>query len=872
MSPKSRLSSALESLVKSRTKTHRAHICGILILFGCFIPAFAQNHITVSTSLPAATAAQPYSATIKVSGGSAPYVFVVDRGALPSGLTLSSSGTVSGTPLSAGKYTFHVDVSGAGGSHGDNFITLTVQNGSSVSISVSPKTATVSSGGSQSFTAYVTGTSNTAVTWTASAGSISTAGAFTAPTVSSTTSVSITATSVADNTKKATAAVTVTATSSALTITTTSLPGGNTGSGYGAALGATGGTTPYSWSISTGSLPAGITLDGTTGLLSGTPTTSGTSSFTAKVTDSKSATATQALTLTVSTSSGGSYDGPAELPRVYVQSTMANTPAPGSTITVPAGGNVQAALNSANCGDTVALQAGATFVGKFTLPAKSCDNAHWIIVRTTAPDNALPPEGTRMTPCYGGVASLPGRPSFNCSSPTKALATLSYPGGGAQSGPLVLAIGANHYRILGLEITRQVGTGSVGLLVSGGQIALADHIVIDRCWIHGVPHDDTKGAVSLRGTTYGAVVDSYLHDLHCTAGTGACTDAVAVGGGNGDNPMGPYKIVNNFLESSGENILMGGAGSNTTPADIEVRRNHFFKTLLWMRGAPGFIGGVSGNPFIVKNHFELKNAERVLLEANIFENNWGGFSQKGKSIVLNPRNTYNKTTNTSTCVVCKVQDITIRYSTISHVGGGIGIAAVLTAGQPAMGGQRFSIHDVIIDDVDATRFTGGGGLVLVTNAWPTNVMNSVMVNHVTGIPDAKGTLLTIGNPTTNPKMWGFTFTNNVVYVPTYALWSSGQPGSCALIQVPITLLTNCFSTYAFSNNVLFANTFVNPPSKWPAGNAFTTPGAVGFVNYNNGNGGDYHLAPSTPYKGKASDGRDPGADIDAVMAAIAGVN
>jgi len=266
MSPKSRQSShALASLARSITKINRARICGILILFGCFIPAVAQNHITISTSLPAATAAQAYSATINVTGGSSPYVFVVDRGQLPSGLTLSSSGTISGTPASAGSYTFHVDVSGGGGSHGDKYINLAVRNGSAVSVSVSPKTATVSSGGSQSFTAYVTGTSNTAVTWTASAGSISTAGAFTAPTVSATTSVSVTATSVADNTKKATAAVTVTATSGSLTITTTSLPGGNTGSGYGAALGATGGTTPYTWAISAGSLPAGITLDSTSG-------------------------------------------------------------------------------------------------------------------------------------------------------------------------------------------------------------------------------------------------------------------------------------------------------------------------------------------------------------------------------------------------------------------------------------------------------------------------------------------------------------------------------------------------------------------------------------------------------------------------------
>src|SRR5262249_27265628 len=153
------------------------------------------------------------------------------------------------------------------------------------------------------------------------------------------------------------------------------------------------------------------------------------------------------------------------------------------------------------------------------------------------------------------------------------------------------------------------------------------------------------------------------------------------GGGNGDNPMGPYKIVNNFLEASGEIILFGGAAATTTASDIEIRRNHFFKPLSWMPGAPGFVGGPSGDPFIVKNHFELKNAQRVLFEGNILENNWGGFSQSGKSIVLTPRNPFSKGRDTNTCPVCKVADITIRYNTISHVGGGIGIATGLTKGE-----------------------------------------------------------------------------------------------------------------------------------------------------------------------------------------------
>src|ERR1700758_1372995 len=73
----------------------------------------------------------------------------------------------------------------------------------------------------------------------------------------------------------------------------------------------------------------------------------------------------------------GQFDGPAELPRVYVKSALSDTPAPGRTWTVKQGGNPQETLEKASCGDTVQLQAGAMFAGRLRLPAKKCDDSHW---------------------------------------------------------------------------------------------------------------------------------------------------------------------------------------------------------------------------------------------------------------------------------------------------------------------------------------------------------------------------------------------------------------------------------------------------------------------------------------------------------------
>ena len=839
------------------------------------VPPSASASILVSANLGQATVGKAYSATIIVKRAWAPLQFSISSGQLPPGLTLDPTrGVISGTPSTQGSFVFTVRVTNLPkDASGSNTFTLHVVSGSgsgggggSVSISVTPLNASVPSGASQSFVATVSGTSNTAVTWSATTGSVTSGGVFTAPTVSAASSSTVTATSVADTTKKASATVSITVQSSTTpTISTVSVPSGTVGVIYASGITANGGQQPYRWSISSGSLPPGIQLDSVTGALNGTPSQQGQFTFTAKVTDAASHIASQGLNLNVSAqSSGGKFDGPAELPRIFIQSRLANTPSPGTTISVPSGGNLQTALNSANCGDTIVLQAGAVFGGKFVFPAKACDAQHWITVRTSG---NLPPEGTRITPCYAGVASLPGRPNYNCSSPQRVLAqVVNNQVNGA--GPITFAAGANHYRFVGLEITRLAGTGSVGALVGGG----VNNVVIDRSWLHGTAHDETQNGVQLGNSSYVSVVDSYFTDFHCIAQVGTCTDAHAVGGGVG-GPAGPFQIVNNFLEAAGENVMFGGGPATGQPTDIEIRRNHFFKPMFWMPGQPGFVGGPSGNPFVVKNHLELKNAQRILIEANIFENNWGGFSQQGFSILLTPKNQYNASKNINVCPSCQVTDVTFRYSTISHVGGGMLIATNLSdGGGAAAAGARFSIHDVVVDDVKAGTYNGGGGLIRLSNTWPANVLNSVTVNHITGFPDYTAHMLLVGNSTTNPQMWGLNFVNSIVGLPKLPVWNAFGLGSCAVSNVPVTVLSTCFKGYSFNHNALIAPSSNYPASAWPTGNSFpASSSAVQFVNYNNANGGDYRLQSSSPYKNAASDGKDLGADINAIQSALSGV-
>jgi hypothetical protein len=736
-----------------------------------------------------------------------------------------------------------------------------------VQMNLSPANADVASGGQIQFSATLTATRDTAVAWHASGGTITGTGLFTAPKVSSATKITVVASSVADSKLIASSDVTVSPLAK-LSMQTDGLPAGTTGASYTANLKVVGGMGPYNWQVSGGALPQGFSLDPSSGTISGTTAHSGDFSFTASVSDANTSKVSGDLTLKIATPISGNFDGPAELPRVYVKTDLADTPAPGSVIAVPKGGDLQQALNNAKCGDTIQLQAGAVYEGQFRLPAKNCDDYHWIIVRTSAANSSLPPEGTRISPCFAGVRSLPGRPAFDCTSTSNVMAKIEF--GGTGSGVIVYSTGANHYRFVGLEITRAKGTGVVYNLAVRERGGSADHIIYDRCWMHGTTHDETQRGVMMSGTRYTAVIDSYLSDFHCTAITGACIDSQAIAGGLGDVAMGPFKIVNNFIEAAAENIELGGDAATTTPADIEVRHNHMFKPMLWKVGQPGFIGGVDGNPFVVKNLFELKNAKRVLFEGNVLENAWGGFSQRGAGIVIGPKNQAIGTGNV--CPICQVTDVTIRYIRMSHVGGGMimGNGVSSNGGVPLDGG-RYSIHDVIIDDIDPVKYEGNGVFSQVSTGPGAPVLHDVTINHVTAFQP--GVMLNVGdNIAKNSPMRNFVYTNNLVNAGKLPIHTTGGGRTnCAYVGIPRETLQRCFQPYTFTRNVIIDTPPNAPSSHFPAGNYFpVSAGAIHFLNYANGNGGDYRLMNSSPYKKAGTDGKDLGADIDAINAATAG--
>jgi hypothetical protein len=176
-------------------------------------------------------------------------------------------------------------------------------------VTLQPANQTVTAGQSASFSVTASGATPLSYQWQKNGSAISgaTAATYTTPPTTSADNGAQFLVIVSNAKGSATsnpATLTVTA-ASTVQITTTSLPNGQVQAAYSATLQATGGTTPYTWSVLSGSLPAGLSLTAGSGAISGTPTTAGTSSFTIQVADSASSKASAGFSITITGGTGG---------------------------------------------------------------------------------------------------------------------------------------------------------------------------------------------------------------------------------------------------------------------------------------------------------------------------------------------------------------------------------------------------------------------------------------------------------------------------------------------------------------------------------------------------------------------------------------
>ncbi len=788
----------------------------------------------------------------------------------------------------------------------------------SCSVTVSPKTATVQTSATQLFTANASTCTPTTVTWkvngitggNSTLGTISVGGLYTAPSsVPTPNSVTISAVSNQDGTTQDTAVVTITAplvcSVSINPISATVLV---TSTQQFTATATNCSPSTVFWQVN--SINGGNSTVGTingSGLYTAPANVPSPSTVTVTAVSNADNTKTASAMVTIITQTISVMDKDCLVGNIPTFTTDQNLFAaiPKSCYytdptAIPCNGtvrNVTAATwntvwAATQPGDVVEITGGTTLSGNFTVPTKIGDKLHYVCLRTSTYQQ-LPPYGTKLSPCYNGVTSLPGRPPFNCPSSTNVMATIN---GTGNAIPFILSINTKFLKITGIVFTFTQGTTQIAKFIDNNAGGI-DHIILDRDWFKGTDTNDMNGGLVLDRTSYFAIINSFFSNIHCTVGL-SCTDAKAIGGGTNGNSTdndNTWKIVGNYIEASGENVIFGGGGAAIQPTDIELRNNYFFKPQIWNPKSLTYNGGNPTNhqPYIVKNHLEMKNVVRIFGEGNWFSNVWGGFSQAGESVIFSPKNQAGPN-GSNLCPLCKVTDYTFRYNHVDTAQQALQFINVGSDnGGMAAGGNHYDVYGNIFENLRYPNCNACSAGVIQLDDDPVvpvvfilhhvNVSRNTFVTNSTAPltpPGAIQVFMNTGGATiaTGNQLNNIVFQNNVFAALGGITTVGGGSASCAFAQAnPAGVVNSCWLPKSFGGNVIVQPNFSSPTTGWNSPGmgvncvAETTFTSL-FVNYNGGLGGDYTIKPASPCHNKATDGTDSGAPISKTNSLTQGVN
>lgn len=430
---------------------------------------------------------------------------------------------------------------------------------------------------------------------------------------------------------------------------------------------------------------------------------------------------------------------------------------------VPAGANLQAALDAAQPGQTLLLEAGAVFVGNYVLPVKPAGPP--IIVRG---------------------ASSTARPTIRTPNSTPALRTA-----GATRGweltDLIFAAGASQ--------------GAIVLLGDGTTTTVAGlpaDITLDRVWI-------TADTSAKNGLELHAVNVTVRHtSITGVKLAGIESHAIIIWNG-----PGPFLIEDNYIEAGSCGFFVGGAKPSVPgliPSDIVFRRNVVTRPLV-MRSQTGWA---------VKNLLELKNAQRVTITGNTFTNNWPD-GQAGFAIVFTVR------ANSTSAPWSTIRDVLFESNVVRHSALGFNILGLdnerqvqsdPTSVHPSVRMDGLTIRNNLLEDVSRATYTsprgeiaGTAGLMQIDEA-PLHLV----VENNTMLGD--GNILSLGGS----PIPGFIFRRNIVRKVVTPYQSYGVFGNA--IGEGNAALNTYTSGATFTENVL-AGATASAYSQYP-GNTFPT--------------------------------------------------
>lgn len=414
-------------------------------------------------------------------------------------------------------------------------------------------------------------------------------------------------------------------------------------------------------------------------------------------------------------------------------------------IRVPAGGDLQAAINKARGGDIIELQAGATYYGEIKLSAKAITD--YITIQTSAVKQL--PESLQVSPAKANLmAKIISR--------------------GKGTAAVVAENGAHHYRFVGIEFAPANADLIYNLVYFGGDYEkvsdVPHHLEIDRCYFHPFNNGVTKRGLALNSADT-VVKNSYFEGF---AFQGEETQGIC--GWTGSKNI---KIINNYVEGGAENIMFGGADPKSAefiPTDIEIRNNLLAKPLEW-KGTR-----------TIKTFFELKNAKRVQFTGNFLEN-----GIKGAAITVTVRN------QDGSAPFSTIEDVTIRDNIIKGAGEGINILGKDDT-YPSQTMKRLKIVNNLWLDIDNSRWEGRAYFILISSG------EDVEISHNTVFQT--GNIITSHGAATQ----NFVFHDNILSYGEYGLHSEGfLPDMNALKKYFTQILKNnvIVNTKSVPDNELF---------------------------------------------------------------------
>jgi hypothetical protein len=514
----------------------------------------------------------------------------------------------------------------------------------------------------------------------------------------------------------------------------------------------------------------------------------------------------------------------------------------GTSWEVHDGDDLQSVLDGVACGDEVVIDAGALFSGNYSTPLVYCA-ANPVLVRSSA-ISSLPP-GLQVLQVQAGL-----------------MPTISTPNA---SAVLVFAEGSSGWYFAGINFT--VATGVQGLWnliplsVGATDVSqLPSSITFDRVLVHGNDQMCVRGFIA--DAVNFTLINSQVYDfIHNTQDTQAVLAY---------NSPGPFLIANNYLEATGENIMFGGGGTPTIagniPSDITVRLNNLNKLPEWYHQPAPCNGTGETACYDVKNNFECKDCQRVLVDSNIMS--YAFVQGQGECAIINIFSGFS------------AFDVTFSNNLCQFAGGGFSLNGFATTST-----ARVLWRNNLMQGISPTwGNTEGGCLEVAGPSLNVTIDHNTCVN--TGTNGVAHSIFIGDNPPSTDL--GFSYTNNIGGGP---LAADGDNPLMVLQDFPegSNLSYDVFvgdnwpqgcvgcnpagEPYPAANHFWEATSTDTPPGNpapcnYPAGVSFACMlldwTLVGFVDAADS---VFSLLPTSPYYAAASDGADVGANVGAIMVA-----